>query len=105
MLFLVKPSNHPYMSPTLPLYRPFYYPLMPSYWFPSRFHSNALKTIDDSHGPQDSPGSLDDDVAEEESKVRSLLNHRTGVLCGGLLSLRFQLQTLSPQSLSSPLPP
>ena len=51
---------------------------MPSYWFPSLNASNALKTIDDSHGPQDAPGSLDDDVAEEESKVRSLLNHRTG---------------------------
>lgn len=58
--------------------KPFYYFLMPSYWFPSLATGNKLKDINDSMGPACPPESVDDDVAAEEAKCRSLLVHRTG---------------------------
>ena len=65
------------------IFRPFYYFLVPSYWFPSltpkESSASLLGKVNDNDGSKDTPGSLDDDVAEEESKVRALLNHRTGL--------------------------
>ena len=62
--------------------RPLYYFLLPSYWIPSLGSGHALKSIHE--GPrQDVSELVDDDVAEEESKVRALLNHRTGKGRGG----------------------
>ncbi|GAX81954.1 hypothetical protein CEUSTIGMA_g9382.t1 [Chlamydomonas eustigma] len=57
--------------------RPLWYPLLPSYWFPTLEGTPSLKNVGNN---LNSPyiGSQDDDVAEEESKVRALLNHRTG---------------------------
>ena len=74
-LILASPS--PALCPFVPC-RPFYYFLVPSYWFPSRFVNNQLNRINDSMGPSVNPGSVDSDVAEEEAKMRTLLHHRTG---------------------------
>lgn len=71
-------ASHP---PFTPVDRPFYYPLMPSYWFPSYFtRTHSMHDIDDSMGPplQATASAPDSDVVEEESRMRGLLQSRTG---------------------------
>ncbi|GAX72794.1 hypothetical protein CEUSTIGMA_g249.t1 [Chlamydomonas eustigma] len=58
--------------------RPIWYPLLPNYWFPGLESKPSLSSLDSTAGPHAVDGSIDVDVAEEESKVRALLNHRTG---------------------------
>ncbi|KAG1680746.1 hypothetical protein FOA52_008079 [Chlamydomonas sp. UWO 241] len=60
--------------------QPFWYPLLPSYWAPERFaKASALSKIDDGMGPDGEAGAdRDEDVAEEEARMRELLMHRTG---------------------------
>ena len=59
--------------------RPFYYILIPSYWFPFLSTGNNLSNLHDNKNPPNGSGvASDSDVLEEESRVRALLNHRTG---------------------------
>lgn len=77
------PFKLPVVSRPPPLHprRPLFYPLMPSYWFPSYFtRTHSLHDIDDSMGPplQATASAPDSDVVEEESRMRGLLQGRTG---------------------------
>eukprot|EP00197_Chlamydomonas_leiostraca_P014447 CAMPEP_0202859992 /NCGR_PEP_ID=MMETSP1391-20130828/1884_1 /ASSEMBLY_ACC=CAM_ASM_000867 /TAXON_ID=1034604 /ORGANISM="Chlamydomonas leiostraca, Strain SAG 11-49" /LENGTH=1190 /DNA_ID=CAMNT_0049539111 /DNA_START=105 /DNA_END=3677 /DNA_ORIENTATION=- len=61
--------------------RPVLYFLYPSYWLPSvTSPASALKHVlkEDGQGPRQEGGEVDEDVAAEESRMRGLLNHRTG---------------------------
>jgi hypothetical protein len=59
--------------------RPFYYLLLPSYWLPFLATGNNLGNLNDKRNPPNGSGVASDaDVMEEESRVRALLNHRTG---------------------------
>uniref|UniRef100_A0A7R9Z2A2 ABC transporter domain-containing protein n=1 Tax=Chlamydomonas euryale TaxID=1486919 RepID=A0A7R9Z2A2_9CHLO len=57
---------------------PLWFPFMPSYWMPSLAKARGLHSIDDGMGPDDRPDEQDGDVAEEEVRMRELLQHRTG---------------------------
>ena len=54
---------------------------MPSYWFPNLASRGNLQRVGSEgakHQPPQEPAVDDDDVQAEESKMRSLLHHRTG---------------------------
>jgi len=82
---------------------PWYF-LMPSYWIPSLSKGNGLGKLDDSHRAPGDTGATDEDVAAEESKVRSLLNHRTGK-AGELASFVEQRNAVEVFGLQKVFPP
>ncbi|KAL6751513.1 hypothetical protein V8C86DRAFT_2775895 [Haematococcus lacustris] len=61
--------------------RPILYFLYPSYWFPTTAApASALGHVlkEDAEGPNEIMAEADQDVLAEESRMRALLNHRTG---------------------------
>eukprot|EP00798_Chlamydomonas_sp_ICE-L_P014424 gene14424-20430_t len=57
--------------------RPLYYPLLPSYWFPNMASTGNLSKVISQENQEWEEG-MDEDVQAEESRVKSLLQHRTG---------------------------